>query len=42
LRRRGAEIRRIAGNEETKLLLFADNVIIYLLKLELEAVDISS
>lgn len=37
-----AEIRGIAGKEETKLLLFTDNVIIYLLKLELEALDISS
>lgn len=34
--------RRITGKEETTLLLFEDNVIIYLLKLELEALDISS
>ena len=36
------EIRGTAGKEDTKLQLFADNVIIYLLKLELEALDISS
>lgn len=40
--RHEAEIRGIAGKEDTKLQLFADNVIIYLLKLELEALDISS